>query len=145
VGLGIRASGGFGPADTAGSRIENPSKGSQAGMRLTARSQALCISVSVPVLWQESKTYNGSYGSRVLDAAGPGSRPEYTHLRMPFFRIFSLLGGLYLTPAVLLALQDGDSAMREKLVGFLPWASMCSTRSVSPSAVWRKVSKGLVP
>jgi hypothetical protein len=87
-------SGGFGPHNSFPFRIEYPPDGSQAGMRLTARSQALCISVCVPVLWQESKTYNGSYGSRVLDAAGPGSRPEYTHLRMPFFRIFSLLGGL---------------------------------------------------
>lgn len=73
----------------------------------------------MPVLWQESKPYNGSYGSRALEAARPGFRPEYTHLRMAFFRIFSLLGGLYLAPAVLLALQDSDSAMREKLVGFL--------------------------
>lgn len=88
-------------------------------MPLIARFQGLCISASTPVLWRELKPYNGSYGSRALDAAGPGFRPEYTHLRMPFPRIISVLGGLYLTPAVLLALQDSDSAMREKLVGFL--------------------------
>jgi nickel/cobalt exporter len=38
---------------------------------------------------------------------------------MPFLRIISALGGLHLMPAVLLALQDSESAMREKLVGFL--------------------------